>query len=210
MSTEPKSAPATPFEDKAGQPIDCLKVEIAAERVLLRPISEQYAEEIFFHFTPEVTRYMVPRSPTYIEETFDFIGRSLDGMERGENLQFVILKKESREFLGCCALHGQGKPQTPELGIWIKTSAHGNGYGKEAIFALVDWAKRHLEYKYLTYPVDRENIPSIKIPEALDGQVFEETLCARQDGGFLDVLIYRIYPPYENRSVALDVEITAG
>ena len=194
MSSEQRSTPATPFEGKAGQPINCMEVEIASKRLLLRPISEVYAEEIFLAFTPEVTRYMVPRAAFHIEETLGFINNAMAGMRRGDNLQFVILANESREFLGCCGLHGHGSPTTPELGIWLKVAAHGNGYGKEAITALVDWAESHLQYKYLIYPVDRVNIPSRKIPEALDGQIFEETQCATQEGGYLDIVIYRIYP----------------
>ena len=199
---EQTSATATPFLAKAGSTIRCTETEIAAERILLLPISEKYATEIFQNFTAEVTHYMVPQTPGRIEETLAFIGNSLENMKRGENLQFVIVDKESGEFLGCCGLHGQGNPTKPELGIWLKISAHGNGYGKEAIMALVQWADRHLQYDYLTYPVDRDNIPSRKIPEALGGEIFEETLCTKQDGGCLDVVIYRIYPQQVNASAS--------
>ena len=191
---EQKIAPATPFEAKVGQTFLCTKVEIATERILLLPISDNYAGEIFQNFTTEVTRYMFPQPPGRIKETLEFISTSREGMRRGENLQFVIVDKKSGEFLGCCGLHGHGNPAMPELGIWLKVTAHGNGYGKEAIIALVQWADHYLKYDYLTYPVDRDNIPSRKIPESLGGEIFEEALCPRQDGEFLDILIYRIYP----------------
>ena len=194
MTMENKSAPATPFQAKSGQSILCTGVIIPTGRLLLRPITERDTWQIFENFTPEVTRYMVPQPAERVQETIQFIRRSLAGMERGENLQFVIVDKASGEFLGCCGLHGHGTPQTPELGIWLKTAAQGNGYGKEAITAVVQWAEQHLQYDYLTYPVDRDNIPSRKIPEALGGEIFEESLCVKQDGGCLDVLIYRIYP----------------
>ncbi len=212
MTVRREKAPATPFEAKSGQDLDCTTVAIESVRLLLQPISEPYIEEIFHAFTPQVARYMVPKAPGHIAETRAFVSKALQGMARGENLQFVILDKESGEFLGCCGLHGDGCPRTPELGIWLKVAAHGRGYGKEAITALVDWADAHLQYKYLAYPVDRENIASRKIPQALDGQIFEETHCATQDGGFLDVVIYRIYPRRDKRKkrpVPLDVPITA-
>mgnify|MGYP001827681740 CR=1 FL=1 len=200
MTMENKSAPATPFQAKSGQPILCTGVIIPTGRLLLRPITERDTWQIFDNFTTEVTRYMVPQPSNRVGDTIQFIRRALAGMERGENLQFVIVDKASGEFLGCCGLHGQGTPRTPELGIWLKGAAQGNGYGKEAITALVAWADQHLSYDYLTYPVDRNNIPSRKIPQALGGEIFEETLCAKQNGGFLDAVIYRIYPQNQERS----------
>lgn len=199
-------APATPFSAKTGFTFLCSEVEISAERILLLPISEKYTREIFCNFTAEVTRYMVPQPGGRIEETLEFIKKSLEGMEREENLQFVIVDKKSGEFLGCCGLHGHGNPATPELGIWLKSAAHGNRYGKEAIMALVQWTDGHLQYDYLTWPVDRDNIPSRKIPEALGGEIFEEALCPRQAGGFLDVVIYRIYPGSGEKAFSLSAD----
>jgi len=209
MNREQTIVPATPFMPKAGHTFLCGEVEIAAERILLRPISEKDAGEIFQNFTAEVTRYMSPQPPARFEETLAFISNALEGVRREENLQFVIVDKKSGEFLGCCGLHGHGNPVTPELGIWLKISAHGNGYGKEAIIALVQWADRYLKYDYLTYPVDRDNIPSRKIPESLGSEIFEEALCPRQNGGFLDILIYRIYPGSGEKAFELNAAIPA-
>lgn len=202
MRTEQKEpAPATPFLTQTGRAILYTGVIIPSGRVLLRPISERDTWQVFENFTAEVTRYMVPQPSDRVEDTVQFIRRSLTAMERGENLQLVIVDKASGEFLGGCGLHGKGTPRTPELGIWLKAAAHGNGYGREAITALVQWAEQNLLYDYLIYPVDRDNIPSRKIPETLGGEIFEETICARQDGGSLDIVVYRIYPQNKKRQL---------
>ncbi|MFN2139024.1 MAG: GNAT family N-acetyltransferase [Candidatus Promineifilaceae bacterium] len=193
MSTNEAFVPVTPFQAKPGRAFRCSEVEITAERVRLLPISEDYAREIFKNFTPEVTYYMVPQPADCIDDTLAFINNARRGMEREENLQFVIVDKASGEFLGCCGLHGHGCPTTPELGIWLKEVAHGRRYGREAITAVKRWVDEHLRYSYLTYPVDRENIPSRKIPESLGGEIHEESLCPTRDGRFLDIVIYRIY-----------------
>lgn len=193
MSMKETFIRATPFQAKPGRMFKCSEVEITAERMRLLPISEEYAREIFKNFTPEVTTYMVPQPAICIEDTLTFISNARQGMEREENLQFVIVGKESGEFLGCCGLHGHGCPMTPELGIWLKQAAHGRRYGREAITAVKQWADEHLRYSYLTYPVDRDNIPSRKIPESLGGEIYEESLCPTRDGRFLDIVIYRIY-----------------
>ena len=183
---------------KSGDVLDCTAVEIVSKRVVLRPIGEENAPEIFRHFTADLTRYMLPEPAKHIDETLDFIHRSRADMERGDNLQFVIAGKESGEFLGCCGLHGRGKPRTPELGIWVKAAAHGHGYGREAISALKEWADEQLRYDYLTYPVDRANIPSRKIPEALGGKVVGEEEHPRPGRRPLDIVVYRILAPVGN------------
>ena len=194
-------APPTPFLTKTGRAILYTGVIIPAGRVLLRPISERDTWQVFENFTAEVTRYMVPQPSDRVADTIQFIRRSLAGMARGENLQLVIIDKASGEFLGGCGLHGKGTPRTPELGIWLKVAAHGNGYGREAITALVQWAEQNLLYDYLIYPVDKDNIPSRKIPQTLGGEIFEETICPRQDGSILNIVIYRIYPQNKKRQL---------
>jgi hypothetical protein len=49
---------------------------------------------------------MHPRSPEDISETETFIDQSIADLKNGNNLELVILKKESQEFLGCAGLHG--------------------------------------------------------------------------------------------------------
>lgn len=197
MPAEENKTPATPFQTRDGSGLDCAAVEIVAERVLLRPIAETYAADIFHTFTAQVTRYMEPQPPQQIADTLAFIHRSQRGMRRGENLQFVILKRGSEEFLGCCGLHGYEKPRTPELGIWLKTAAHGHGFGREAITALTRWIEQNLSYDYLTYPVDRANTPSRKIPESLGGAVMEEMRSTTPDGRVLDIVVYHIAPAHQ-------------
>ena len=114
-------------------------------------------------------------------------------MSIGQELQVVILNKTTEEFLG----HGgisKLNTNTPELGIWIKKGAHGNKYGREAVGGLKKWAERNLIYKYLTYPVDKRNVASRKIAEALGGSIEAEYKEENTAGNLLDIVEYRIYP----------------
>ncbi|MEH1915888.1 GNAT family N-acetyltransferase [Nostoc sp.] len=112
--------------------------------------------------------------------------------ENHTDLVLVILKKDGLEFLGICEVGGIDT-QTPELGIWLKKSAHGHGFGREAINALKDWVDKNLQYNYLSYPVDKRNIPSRKIAESLEGKVFREFQQINKSGDLLDEVEYRIY-----------------
>ena len=168
-----------------------INIELATERLLLKPISLKYKEVIFKEFTDKVTIFMWLRSAEDISETEEFIKTSIKGLEKGSNSQLVVLENKSKEFLGCAGLHHIDR-KNPELGIWIKESAHGNKYGREAIVGLVNWAEKNLDYDYILYPVDSKNIASRKIPESLGGKIARE-YDAKNNGKNLHLVEYRIY-----------------
>ena len=128
-------------------------------RVLLEGISERYKEDIFREFDEEITRYMHPRPAGHIGETMSFIHKVRKDLASGSQIVACVLKSETREFLGCAGLHDI-QTRCPELGIWIKKSAHGNGFGIEAMQALKKWADENLDYQFIKYPVDVRNGPS--------------------------------------------------
>jgi len=170
---------------------------IKSKRLLLQPITLDYKEEIFKEFTPEITAYMFSRSPKKIEETIEFIEKSMKENAEGSNFQVVVLNKTTKEYLGNAGLH-HINTKTPELGIWIKKSAHGNGYGKEAITALKKWADKNLDYEYIIYPVVDINYASRRIPEFLGGKIFREYDEENMNGSKQHLLEYRIYPPHNH------------
>jgi [ribosomal protein S5]-alanine N-acetyltransferase len=174
------------------QPPDLLALNIEGSRLRLVAIADTFENDIFQEFTCEITRYMVPPSAKDITETRQFIADSKRGMKIGNNLQFAIVSKPTGEFLGCCGLHGEDKIRTPDLGIWIKKSAHGRGYGREAIHTLVRWSWHNIDLDYLMYPVDRQNRASCKIPESLGGVVIKELKVETPTGRVLDLLVYKI------------------
>jgi ribosomal-protein-alanine N-acetyltransferase len=163
-----------------------------SERLTLQPISMNDKEDIFREFTSEITVFMAPNPAKKIEETENFIHLSHEKMERGEEIIFAILKKENNEFLGCAGLHHMDT-HVPEFGIWIKKSAHGNGFGLEAVHAIKKWVDENLEYEHIYYPVAKENFASRKIPESMGGKVVREFVGTKHDGTLLDEVEYRIY-----------------
>ncbi|MGA7932310.1 MAG: GNAT family N-acetyltransferase [Kovacikia sp.] len=167
-------------------------VLLESPRLILAPISLEHADTIFQEFTAEITRFMHPKPPQAIDETMQFIRDAIRHQENGTDLTLVILKKGDSEFIGVCGVH-QINTETPELGIWTKKNAHGYGYGREAIRYLKAWTDENLEYNYLSYPVDKRNIPSRKIPESLGGKVYREYEQLNLSGQLLDLVEYRIY-----------------
>ena len=173
--------------------MDTSKITIETKNLRLKSITPDYAEDIFKEFSADITTFMLPKPANKIEETQDFIEKSIAENQAGRNFQIVILDKKNN-FLGCGGLH-HPDTKTPELGVWIKKSAHGHGYGKEAMVALKNWADENLDYEYILYPVDEKNSPSRKIPESLGGQIAREYDHVNQSGNKLRLIEYRIYPP---------------
>ncbi|MEA5550047.1 GNAT family N-acetyltransferase [Anabaena cylindrica UHCC 0172] len=172
--------------------MEYLHLAISTNRLLLQPISLKYKEDIFREFTTEITTYLYAVPPRKIEDTEFFINESLLEMHKGENLIIVILKKDSQEFLGCSGIY-KINSKSPQMGIWLKKSVHNQGYATEAIRSLKQWADDNLDYKYLRYPVDRENAPSRRIIEKLEGQIFGKYQHTNLSGKALNILEYRIH-----------------
>ena len=165
------------------------KIHLESERLRLVPIEEKYANEIYTEFTPEVTQYMFPKPAENIEETLGFIHSALQGLEQGNNLQMVIVLKNTEEFIGCIGLHDIDT-QAPEVGIWTKKSSHGHSYGFEAGTAIIQWAFDHLACDHLVYPVDRRNIASRRIPARHGGKIMKEYKKIKAKGFELDEYEY--------------------
>lgn len=174
-------------------PVHFSSVTILGERVKLVPISEQYVEVIFKEFTDQITRYMIPATPKHIIEIQEFIHTSERNMELNIDLTFVILDNNTKAFLGVCGLHGKSSPNKPILGIWLKKLAHGNRFGQEAIKILTDWSRENLIYDYLVYPCDKDNIPSRKIAEQLNGKIFRTGKVKSMSGITLNEVAYKIF-----------------
>ena len=184
-----------PRFDFVGPEPDLFHLELEGERVRLVSITEAFAEDIFTEFSSDVTTYMFPKPADSIGETRAFIRSSLAAFGEGDDFQLVILDKTTGEFLGCCGLHGRDDAKNPEIGIWLKKSAHGQALGKEAVWTLVRWAQDHIDLESFIYPVDKRNQPSRNIPISLGGQVVGEKVDKGMAGNVLDEVIYRISLP---------------
>ncbi len=178
------------FKDKSIKPLDII---IYSERLKLVAVNEKYVETMYREFDEEITKYMFPSPNENIASTLAFIDKSRKEMTSGNSLTFNFIDKESGEFLGNGGIHSERElANTPELGVWIKKSAHGNKYGCEAIHTLYYWACANLDFEYMIYPVARANTSSRKIPEFLGGVIFKEEITKKANGEDMDTVFYKI------------------
>jgi len=115
-------------------------------------------------------------------------------MAKGTDVHFVVRLKTSQEFLGMAGLHNIGASE-PEAGIWIKEAKHGNGYGRDAVVAVVSFAASALGKKAVLYPVAEVNGPSRRLAQSVDGEIIGKRLLRKSSGIEYPEVVYRIPVP---------------
>ena len=136
---------------------------LKTERLIIQPFSRPFLEEYYKEFTDDITKYQYPDSFPDIEAADKLVSEFVRDMERGEMLELAILTKAG-QFLGSMEAFGL-KEETPEVGLWLKGSAHGAGYGYEALSGLLNYLNGTKKYKYYIYEADVRNAPSIRLVE---------------------------------------------
>ncbi|WDV45715.1 GNAT family N-acetyltransferase [Clostridiaceae bacterium M8S5] len=167
-------------------------VKIVSKRLIQVPINKSYAESLYKNFTDEVTKYMYPTPSENIEGVHAFISNATTKINNNTDLYLAILDNETNEHIGGSGLHHIGD-KDPEIGIWLKKSAHGNGYGLEAVNAIIQWARENISFEYIKYPVDKRNIASKRIPELNNGKLVKEYDTTTDSGKTLHLVEYWIY-----------------
>ena len=83
---------------------------------------------------------------------------------------FVIRRLDNGECLGMAALEAADSV-SPEIGLWLKESVHGQGFGSEVVAALGEWGHATLGKTSFIYPVAAQNTASRRIAEKLHGKI---------------------------------------
>lgn len=153
--------------------MDLTKIQLQTPRLLLVPVSTKYTEQIYAEYREPLTKYMNHTSTGPLVEFKKRMEKREAEIKEGKMLFVAVLAKESGEFLGCFALENLDS-KTPEMGGWLKKTAHGNHYGQEAAAALKAWADLNLDYDHIIWPCAAANLPSRKVAESLGGKIAKE------------------------------------
>ncbi|CAI8919156.1 GNAT family N-acetyltransferase [Chryseobacterium sp. IT-36CA2] len=140
-------------------------IEIKTEHLTLQPVELIHIDDIFEHFTQEVTRYMPFNPQGNRQDIINFVNESKRTLLQNTDLVMVALDTNG-DFTGCCGIHNITE-ESVELGLWLKKNSQGKGFGTEIITALLKFLEINFTFKYIVYPVDEENTASRKIPEKL-------------------------------------------
>ncbi len=159
-------------------------IVIHSLRLQLSQFQMMDAQEVFRCITPSITRFMPWEPPSWR----DYVKRCEKRIQAPEpnNFHFVIRRLDSRECLGMASLE-DADSISPELGLWLKESAHGQGFGREVVSSLVEWGHASPGKRSFHYPVAIQNIASRRIAENLHGEIIGDRTNPKYDS-----VVYRI------------------
>jgi len=176
--------------------------ELAGERVLVRPYRVEDAEALQAAVAEsrEHIRPWLPFADAHqaIEESRDFIARkTAEWILRETELGTAIFLRENGAYLGGLGLHIRNwELGYFEIGYWLRASAEGHGYMREAVSLLVEFAARDLLASRLEIRCDARNARSAAVAESLG---FKREAHLRNhmratDGEIRDTLVFGLIP----------------
>ncbi len=159
-------------------------IVIHSPRLQLSQFQMTDAPEVFGCITPAIAKFMPWEPPTWSE----YVARCEKRAQSPDpdRLSFVIRRIDNRECLGMASFEGADSV-SPELGLWLKESVHGQGFGREVVAALVEWGHTSLGKGSFIYPVAVQNTASRRIAERLHGEIIGNLKKPKYD-----CVVYRI------------------
>ena len=159
-------------------------IVIQSPRLQLSQFQMTDAQEVFACITPAIAKFMRWEPPSWSE----YVTRCEKRVQAPDptEFSFVIRRLDNSECLGVAALE-DADSVSPELGLWLKESAHGQGFGREVVAALVEWGHAALGKGSFIYPVAVQNIASRRIAENLRGEIIGNRTNPKYDS-----VVYRI------------------
>lgn len=120
------------------------------------------------------------------EKELNWIQTVLDN----NDLVFSMLDKNTNEFIGNISLDVIND-ESAEIALSIKSIMQNNGYGKEAIKGLIDYAKEVLHYKSLIAVIFSNNERSLHCFQKLDFREYkrEEAVKKENDQSIDDIYL---------------------
>jgi RimJ/RimL family protein N-acetyltransferase len=152
---------------------------IETERLILRRLTPADLPTLLaYRNDPLVAEYQSWTSMSQREgELFIAEMQTLEPGMRNEWFQFAIERKSDGAHIGDCALHTLDDTRQGEIGYTLARAEQGQGYAREAVAAMVEYAFAVLKMHRISATADVENAPSYRLLEALgfrrEGTVIE-------------------------------------
>lgn len=116
-------------------------VTLETERLILRRFKLEDAEQMYNNWAtdPECNKYLDWDLHKDIEETRDYIQKSIDNCDQG-GYKWVVQLKENKELIGSIsAVHIRKKDLNCEIGYCYGSKYWGNGYATEALRKVIEF-----------------------------------------------------------------------
>lgn len=141
--------------------------ELTTERLQLKLLALQDAEEVLRHFADEdITRFMDIEPITSLEEAREIIRYHLEDT----GCRWGIYEQATQSFIGTCGFHyirNADERWSAEIGFDLAKNFWGKGYMSEAVNAVVGFGFETMTLDVIDATVEPENSKSLRLLEKL-------------------------------------------
>lgn len=168
---------------------------LETERLLLRRVNENDANEIFaLRSNPETMKYIPRPLVKSIDDALEHIAMIDAKIESNEGINWAITYKDNPKLIGIIG-HYRIKPEhfRAEVGYMLLPEYNGKGIISEAIKEVVNYGFNEMKLHSIEAIIDPENFGSERVLQKC-GFVKEAHLKENEfyEGRFLDTVIYSI------------------
>lgn len=168
---------------------------LETERLLLRRVNENDANEIFaLRSNPETMKYIPRPLVKSIDDALEHVAMIDAKIESNEGINWAITYKDSPKLIGIIG-HYRIKPEhfRAEVGYMLLPEYNGKGIITEAVQEVVKYGFNEMKLHSIEAIIDPENFGSEKVLRKC-GFVKEAHLKENEfyEGRFLDTVIYSI------------------
>lgn len=169
--------------------------EITTRRLLLRRITEDDVNEIFFLRSDErVMRYIDKAPAETLDDAYEFIRKIADLEGSADAVTWAICLKGDTRLIGTIVFWNiQKEHYRAEVGYTLHPDYWGKGIMQEALQVVIDYGFRVMKLHSIEANVNPENDSSIKL---LERNKFVREAYFRENyyynGKFLDTAIYSL------------------
>jgi RimJ/RimL family protein N-acetyltransferase len=175
--------------------------ELRGQRVVVRPYRETDAPDLqaAVEESREHVRPWLPFADEHqtVDESRDWIIRCMARWMLREDFIVGLWDAATGGYLGGSGLHPRDW-QVPsfEIGYWLRASAQGHGYMREAVQLLTDHAFDHLSAQRVMIRCDARNARSAAVAERLGfhREAYLRHDSIANDGTVRDTLIFSLIP----------------
>lgn len=154
------------------------------------PASLDYAEDYYREFTQEICQYQYPDAFSSPEEARKLLGCFIREMEQGKMLELMLLDQNG-QFVGSMEAFGLQESEI-EIGLWLKKSAQGSGWGYEALAGLLEYLSRQYPRPYYVYEADERNTASVHLVKKFPVRVGKTNEITTESGKPLRLTVFHI------------------
>ena len=176
-------------------------INIETDRLRIRPLTEKDVEELFAIYSDAETMKFWSCLPyTDVSQSREQVERAMASFQKGEAVELAVIHKEEDRFIGKLSIFNIHEPsQRAEVGYILSRSVWKQGFMREAMTALIQYAFGSLHLRRLEADIDPENKASAALLQKLG---FEKEGLLRQRwnvaGKITDSEIYGLLRPADN------------